>query len=97
MKIGTKVNIILMIVFIGGILISGTVFSSVLQQKAESEVRDKGLILIQIANSVRKYTNDNVQPLLLPKVDTQEQFIPESIPSYSVREVFENFAEKPRV
>lgn len=89
MKIGTKVNIILMIVFIGGILISGTVFSSVLQQKAENEVKDKGLILIQIANSVRQYTNDRVQPLLLPKVDTQEQFIPESIPSYSVREVFE--------
>jgi HAMP domain-containing protein len=89
MKIGTKVNIILMIVFIGGILISGTVFSSVLQQKAENEVKDKGLILIQIANSVRQYTNDRVQPLLLPKVNTQDQFIPESIPSYSVREVFE--------
>jgi HAMP domain-containing protein len=89
MKIATKVNIILMIVFIGGILISGTVFSSVLQQKAQDEVSKKGLILMEIANSVRQYTNDRVQPLLLPKVDTQEQFIRESIPSYSVREVFE--------
>ncbi|MBW4671405.1 MAG: DUF3365 domain-containing protein [Cyanomargarita calcarea GSE-NOS-MK-12-04C] len=95
MKIGTKVNIILMIVFIGGILISGTVFSSVLEQKAQNEVKDKGLILIQIANSVRQYTNDRVQPLLLPKVETQDQFIPESIPSYSVREVFENLRKNP--
>ncbi len=89
MKIATKVNIILMIVFIGGILISGTVFSSVLQQKAQDEVSKKGLILMEIANSVRQYTNDRVQPLLLPKVGNQEEFIRESIPSYSVREVFE--------
>jgi HAMP domain-containing protein len=32
--------------------------------------------------------------LLLPKLDTQEQFIPESIPTYSVREVFEIFRKQ---
>ena len=30
-----------------------------------------------------------VQPLLLPILDTQEKFIPESIPSFSLREMFE--------
>ncbi|WP_017317995.1 c-type heme family protein [Mastigocladopsis repens] len=91
MKIGTKVNLILIMVFISGIFISGIALSNVLQTKAQDEVSSKALILMQIANSVRDYTNERVQPLLLPKVDTQEQFIPESIPSFTVREVFEKF------
>ncbi len=95
MKIGTKVNIILTIVFIGGILISGTALSGVLHQKAENEVTSKALDMMQFANSVRQYTNDRVQPLLLPKVETQEQFIPESIPSFSLREVFEILRKNP--
>ena len=95
MKIGTKVNIILTIVFIGGILISGIALSSVLHQKAENEVTSKALDMMQFANSIRQYTNDRVQPLLLPKVETQEQFIPESIPSFSLREVFEILRKNP--
>jgi HAMP domain-containing protein/type II secretory pathway pseudopilin PulG len=91
MKIGTKVNIILIIVLLSGILISGIALSIVLQTKAQNEVSSKALILMQIANSVRDYTNERVQPLLLPKVDTQDQFIPESIPSFTLREVFEKF------
>lgn len=91
MKIGTKVNLILIIVFVSGILISGIALSNVLQTKAQNEVSSKALILMQIANSVRSYTNDHVQPLLLPIVDTKEEFIPESIPSFATREVFEKF------
>ena len=95
MKIGTKVNIILTIVFIGGILISGIALASVLHQKAENEVTSKALDMMQFANSVRQYTNERVQPLLLPKLETQEQFIPESIPSFSLREVFEILRKNP--
>lgn len=89
MKIGTKVNLILIAVFLVGLTFSGTALSNVLNNKAEEEVSSKALVLMQVANSVRKYTNDRVQPLLLPRLDTQEQFIPESIPTYSVREMFE--------
>jgi methyl-accepting chemotaxis protein len=89
MKIGTKVNIILLIVFLSGIFLSGITLSHVLEKKAENEVASKASILMQMANSVRNYTNDRVQPLLLPKLATEEQFIRESIPTFSVREVFE--------
>jgi HAMP domain-containing protein len=89
MKIGTKVNIILLIVFVSGIFLSGITLSNVLERKAENEVSSKASTLMQMANSVRNYTNDRVQPLLLPKVETEEQFIRESIPSFAVREVFE--------
>ncbi|MFH7024165.1 MAG: DUF3365 domain-containing protein [Heteroscytonema crispum UTEX LB 1556] len=91
MKIGTKVNLILIIVFISGIFISAIALSNVLRRQAEDAVNSKASLLMQVANSVRVYTNDSVQPLLLPKIDTQEQFIPEAIPTFSAREVFENF------
>ncbi|WP_414589040.1 c-type heme family protein [Scytonema sp. PCC 10023] len=95
MKIGTKVNLILIIVLLSGILISGIALFRVLETKAQNEVSSKALILMQIANSVRDYTNERVQPLLLPKVDApnQEKFIPESIPTYTLREVFEKFRQ----
>lgn len=89
MKIGTKVNIILIIVFVSGIFLSGITLSNVLGKKAENEVSSKASVLMQMANSVRNYTNDHVQPLLAPKVETEEQFIRESVPTFSVREVFE--------
>lgn len=91
MKINTKVNLILVLVFIGGIFISGTALARVLEQKTENEVANKAVMLMQMTNSIRQYTNEKVQPLLLPKVETSEEFIPESIPSFSLREVFAIF------
>ncbi|MGB3759224.1 MAG: DUF3365 domain-containing protein [Rivularia sp. (in: cyanobacteria)] len=95
MKIGTKVTLSLIIVFIIGILISGISLANVLEDKAESEVDSKASALMAMNNSIRTYTNDRVQPLLLPKLETQEDFIPEAIPTYSVRETFEYFRKSP--
>lgn len=74
MKIGTKINLILIAVFLCGLVVSGTAISNVLYHKAENEVNAKALALMQIANSVRTYTNNRVQPYLLPKLDTEEKF-----------------------
>lgn len=95
MKIGTKVNLILLIVFVFGILISGIALSNALETKAKNEISSKALVLMEINNSIRNYTNDRVQPWLLPKLNTAENFIPESIPTFSVREVFEYFRSSP--
>ena len=95
MKIGTKVTLSLIIVFIIGILASGFVLANVLENKAQREVDSKATALMAMNNSIRTYTNDRVQPLLLPKLDTQEEFIPDAIPTYAVRETFEYFRKSP--
>jgi len=95
MKIGTRVTLNLIIVFAIGILISGIALSNVLDRKAQGEVNSKALALMEMNNSIRNYTNERVQPLLLPKVETEDKFIPESIPAFSVREVFEYFRNNP--
>jgi HAMP domain-containing protein len=95
MKIGTRVTLNLIIVFAVGILISGIALSNVLDTKAQGEVNSKALALMEMNNAIRNYTNELVQPLLLPKAESQETFIPESIPAFSVREIFEYFRSDP--
>jgi HAMP domain-containing protein len=89
-KIPTKFNIILTIIFILGIFLSGTALAQVLQHRAEEELTSKGMVLFTTMNSVRDYTQQHINPLLAPKLETESAFIPEAIPTFSVREVFEN-------
>lgn len=90
LKIGTKFNLLLILVFIISIIGSGIALSSVFQQKAQNEVTTKALILIKTMNSVRKYTSDQINPLLAARLETESTFIPETVPAYSATEVFEN-------
>ena len=95
MKIGTRVTLNLIVVFTIGILISGIALSNVLDRKAQGEINSKALALMEMNSSIRNYTNERVQPLLSDKVETEDEFIPESIPAFSVREVFEYFRNTP--
>jgi HAMP domain-containing protein len=89
-KLATKFTLLLSLVFIGAIAISGFALSHALEKKAEAEIDYRSQILAEMMNSVRNFTNMHISPLLIPMVETQSTFVPESIPSYAVREVFEN-------
>ncbi|MBD2197494.1 MULTISPECIES: c-type heme family protein [Calothrix] len=89
-NIGTKFNLLLIVVFIISIVISGTALSSLLQRRAQNEVATKALILSKTMNSVRQYTQDRINPLLAPRLETEPVFIPETVPAFSATEVFEN-------
>jgi HAMP domain-containing protein len=88
-KLATKFTLLLSLVFVGAIVISGLVLSKALEQKAEAEITYQSQLLAETMNSVRNFTNTRVNPLLMPLVEDQPTFIPEAIPAYTVREVFE--------
>ncbi|KAM3096401.1 DUF3365 domain-containing protein [Phormidesmis sp. 146-12] len=88
-KLATKFTLLLSLVFVGAIALSGFALSHALEQKAEGEIAYRSQILSETMNSVRAFTNTRISPLLMPMVETQPTFIPESIPSFTVREVFE--------
>ncbi len=90
LKLTTKFSLMLMLVFIGGILISGAALSKALEHRAENEITSQALLLIQTMNAVRSYTGEHINPLLTPRLDTEPVFIPETVPAYSATEVFEN-------
>jgi len=95
LKLGTKFNTLLLLIFIIGSVSGGIALSVAMQSRAEAEVTARAEILTQTMNSVRNYTSNNIKPLLADRLATDSEFIPETVPAYSAREVFENFRLRP--
>ena len=94
-KISTKFNLFVIIIFIMGILLSGLTFWQTLEHRVETEVSSKALVLMETVNGVRNYTQDRVNPLLKERNKTESKFTPEAIPTFAAREVFEYFRKNP--
>ncbi|MEM9486594.1 MAG: DUF3365 domain-containing protein [Cyanobacteria bacterium P01_F01_bin.116] len=92
-SLGTQFTKMLTIIFFVGIITSGLILSTAIRQKAEGEVVQRAEILIQTMNAVRTYTNNRVRPQLINDLAESSTFIPETVPAYSAREVFEGFRE----
>ncbi|MDF5717999.1 MAG: DUF3365 domain-containing protein [Rhizonema sp. NSF051] len=90
LKLANKFNLLLILVFICGVLISGTFLSNLLEQRAKEEVTSNAEILIQTMRSVRNYTTNEIIPLLAPKQETTSVFIPQTVAAFSSREVFDD-------
>ena len=90
-NLSARFTLILSGVFLIGILFGGTVYWRALQGKAQEEIASQGLLLIETMNAVRGYTSAHVKPLLADQLAASPSFIPETVPAFSARTVFENF------
>ncbi|HEY9623378.1 MAG TPA: DUF3365 domain-containing protein [Crinalium sp.] len=90
LKLTTKFNILLFTVFIGAVILSSVAFSALLTRNAEYQVTTKASLLLQTMLSVRQYTLNQVNPELAPRLETESEFLPQTVPGYSAREVMEN-------
>jgi HAMP domain-containing protein len=93
-KLSGKLNIILLIITLIVIGVNGLILSQVLQKNAEREVTSQAALLIETMGSVRDYTSSQVNPELAPRLETEDRFLPQAIPGYSAREVFENLRKR---
>jgi hypothetical protein len=93
LRLGTKFTLALLVVFLVGIVASSLVLWQALEQRAEQQVAERGLLLIQAMNAVRNYTSTRVNPLLVADLETEAAFIPETVPAFSAREVFDRFRQ----
>ncbi|NJN20684.1 MAG: DUF3365 domain-containing protein [Leptolyngbya sp. RL_3_1] len=64
LKLAPKFTLLLLLVFILGSGVGGWVLSRVLQQRVEAQVTAEGVILMESMQAVRRYTNQQVGPLL---------------------------------
>ncbi|MEL6331166.1 MAG: DUF3365 domain-containing protein [Cyanobacteria bacterium J06626_26] len=90
-SLGNQFTKMLTIVFVVGILTSGLILSAAIRQKVEGQTIQQAEILIQTMNAVRTYTSSKVNPQLADELAASSTFIPETVPAYSAREVFEEF------
>lgn len=94
LKLGAKLNILLLSIFVLVVVISGLFLSMILGRNAEQVVTEKALLLMETMSSVRDYTSTQVNPELSPRLETEAQFLPQTVPGYSAREVFENLRSR---
>jgi HAMP domain-containing protein len=87
-KLLLKINIVLVIVFLVGLAASYSVAKRLLLQNARLEIQDNARIMMESAKAVRQYTASQVAPLLATQL--RYQFLPQSVPSYSATEYFNN-------
>jgi len=94
LNLSFKLNLLL-----GGILLSlivsiGIILSIVLNGYAEQVIVERAEILMGTMNSVREYTSTQIQPELASRLETEEIFLPQTVPAYSAREVFEHLRDR---
>ncbi|HEY9668454.1 MAG TPA: DUF3365 domain-containing protein [Coleofasciculaceae cyanobacterium] len=90
LKLGAKLNLLLLLIFVGVVTASGLALSKILEDNARDKVASQAFLLIETMSSVRNYTDTQVNPELAPRLETEDWFIAQSVPAYSAREVFEN-------
>jgi HAMP domain-containing protein len=95
LKLGRKLNIILFGIILLIVIINSLIISTILQNNVEQEIAAKAMTLTETMSSVRDYTRLQISPELFPSIDNSDRFLPQAIPGYSAREVFENLRKRP--
>jgi methyl-accepting chemotaxis protein len=93
-RLSTRFTILLSAVFLIGVVVSYIALSNALIRRVQEDVNNKSLILVNLMNSVRSYTSDHIAPLLAPVQATSAKFIPETVPAFSAREIFEKLRQQ---
>lgn len=92
LKLAPKFTLILLLIFIVGSSLGGLALSRALQYQVENKVAAEGVMLMESMQAVRRYTDEEVLPLL-ERYENTDEFWPEMIPAYSARRTFELLAE----
>ncbi len=90
-----KFTLLLLFIFLAGTILSGIGLSMVLNYNAQMQFTSEAMALLTTMNAIRQYTDEQVSPKLDPQ-STQE-FLPQSIPTYARREVFEIVRKDPNL
>jgi len=85
MKLLVKFNLIFVLVFALGLVLSALVARHLLQQSAQQDAAERARLLLADANVVSAYTATQIGPLLETQI--KYRFLPQSVPSYSAAEV----------
>ncbi|MGD1873304.1 MAG: DUF3365 domain-containing protein [Mastigocoleus sp.] len=86
MKLQTRLELVILIIFICGWITAGAITYALEQQNARNEVIRNAEVLLNTAVASRGYTSNEVAPLLQEL--EKEEFIPQTVPSYAAQQLF---------
>jgi HAMP domain-containing protein len=88
MKLLTKFNVILLVLFgAGGAIISQVIYSFLIDN-AEREVLQQAELMMASATSVRDYTSSDLRPLLELNPEHKKRFLAETVPAFGAMSTF---------
>jgi HAMP domain-containing protein len=91
MGLSARFNIILASCFLVGVGLSTLLFYQLSRAEAMEQLQAQIDVLRAQALSVRRYTSEEVQPLLADQSNIQ--FLPQTVPSFSAQTAFRNFRQ----
>jgi HAMP domain-containing protein len=92
MKLLIKINLVLIVVSLIGLVVGYQIADRLLQENARREVEGNARLLVESALAVRIYTNRQINPLL--KTQSRYSFLPQRVAAYSAKEYFGNLRQK---
>lgn len=92
MGLRLKFNIVLAGIVLIGLLACSTVIFYLIDKDARQQLHEQIDVIRAHALSVRRYTSEEVRPLLADAAEVQ--FLPQTVPSFAARAAFSNFSEK---
>ena len=91
MRLTTRFNLVLFVVFSLGLASAGYVSHTVLQKHAREEVLHHAGMMMEAAMAIRGYTVKEIRPLLT--LQMKREFLPQSVPSYAATQNFQTVRE----
>src|SRR5262249_3511902 len=92
MRLLLKFNLVLLLVFAGGLVTTGLICRRLLRQNAQAEIMENARIMMEAAIAVRTYTATQIKPLL--ETQMKYSFLPQSVPAYSANAYFAQLQKK---
>lgn len=93
LNLSRRFTLLLSVVCVIGLVASGAALWWALFQQTQREVTTNGLLLIDAMGSVRGYTDSRVKPILDSITHGNTEFIPESVPAFAARQVFDTLSQ----
>ncbi len=87
LRLAAKFNLVFIIVFVLALIVAGFVFNALTQRSARIAVLRHAAIMMENAKAVRKYTTQQIKPIL--PTERNNTFVPQTVPAYSARTSFE--------
>jgi len=92
MGLRLKFNAILALTLVLGLIASSIIFWQVAESNAREQLHSQIAVLRAQALAVRRYTSEEIKPLLAEQSGVQ--FLPQTIPSFSAQTAFANFRDR---
>lgn len=88
MKLLLKFNILLITLVAIALAVVSSTAHSFLLDNARAQVIQQAKLMMESATSTRKYTSDELKPLLLKAADDDHIFLPQTVPAYGATVIF---------